>query len=139
MDDLKWVSTDGDAPPPGGVVAHGKYAGALLKRMQKLHDDELHMLSIVATRSLMVVLGNAADLPWVDGVRYCAPHETARNLWLPTLCRPTLPGDLLQTHLAQRTGAQAILLWHDPACIVPLARPAQIHQGLLHWLTRELG
>ena len=117
---------------PGGLVADGAVARQLLAQLRPLAEQVLARLRIVATRDLLVVLG--ADLPWFDGVRYCAPDPAAPTLWLPTHLAPTLAPDLLRRSLAARAGAGPVLLWNAPEHMLPLADARALTPALLDWL-----
>lgn len=125
---------------PAGLVAPRLLARALLAGLAQRDADALQGLSAVATSSMLVLLGEEAKLPWLDGVRYCAPAPEASGLWLPTGRAPALPPDLVHEALRQRTGQSQLLLWPEPAPAVVLgldgALPLQ--QKVLDWLAREL-
>src|SRR5216110_865427 len=91
-----------EAAPPAGVVALGQAAKKLLAHLQAQPEESLACLSVVAARDLLVILGRTEQLPWVDGVRFCAPDPLAPNLWLPTSTIPRLSPDLLQTAVTAR-------------------------------------
>ena len=89
---------------PAGLVAAGALLPALLAQLRQCSDEQLQVLSVVATRDLLVVLGVNQALPWIDGARYCAPSPQAPNLWTPTHLEPLLPVDLLQSNLIEQIG-----------------------------------
>lgn len=140
---LPWMprrqtAADSDTPAPRGLVAQGGVARAVLARLQALDAAQLQPLSATACRDFLVLLGPASSLPWVDGVRYCAPATTAPGLWLPTHVQPDLPADLLQAALARRVQRAPVLLWHDPEQIFPLNEAANLTTDYLQWLSRVL-
>jgi hypothetical protein len=122
---------------PAGVVAQGAVARRLMARLHGQPEESLASLAMVAAKDLLVLMGRAEQLPWVDGVRYCAPDPAAPNLWLPTLAAPTLSPDLLQSTLAARVKRAPVLLWDAPEQIMPLDRPTALNASLLEWLMRE--
>lgn len=138
MSQLNWQPRS-SAPTPGGVVADAALAGAVLALLRQRSDDSLRRLSAVATRDLLVILGPADELPWLDGVRYCAPEACAPALWLPTNTIPALPLDLVQNALLRRADSQPVLLWHAPEHILPLSRALPLTAAALDWLIGELG
>ncbi|WP_343730885.1 hypothetical protein [Duganella sp.] len=127
------------APTPAGVVAKAALAGAVLTLLRQRDADSLLRLSAVATRDLLVILGPTAELPWLDGVRYCAPEACAPALWLPTHTAPALPLDLVQDALLRRADSRPVLLWHAPEHILPLSQALPLTTARLDWLSGELG
>jgi hypothetical protein len=123
---------------PAGLVAAGRQARALLLQLQQRDDAGLKGLSLVATRDMLVLLGEAGQLPWLDGVRYCAPDPEAPALWLPTWLRPALPSDLVHAALHRRAAHGRLLLWPTPEHLLPLDGALPIDQPLLAWLAQEL-
>ncbi|MDR9836013.1 bpX5 domain-containing protein [Herbaspirillum huttiense] len=123
---------------PAGLVAAGALLPALLAQLRQCSDEQLQVLSVVATRDLLVVLGVNQALPWIDGARYCAPSPQAPNLWTPTHLEPLLPVDLLQSNLIERAGSSPVLLWHGPEQILSLAAAQTLTPQLLDWLAGQL-
>lgn len=124
-----------DPLAPAGLVAGGAVMHAVLRA---LAQGEHAALSVVATRDLLVVLGPAPALPWVDGVRYCAPTPDAPGLWLPTQWMPDLPADLVHAALQRRAAQSALLLWNDPGMVLGLDDARPVSAAVLDWLKREL-
>ena len=137
MQVLNWLERSEAALEPAGLVAVGQVARQLLLRLQEMQDHELHQLSIVTTRNLLVLIGSGDKLPWLEGARYCAPDPIARELWLPTHIAPNLPSDLLQANLATRLKRMPALLWNEPEHILPLDKPITLTSTLLTWLIKE--
>jgi hypothetical protein len=137
MPTLAWRARDA-APPPGGLVAAGAVARAVVRALACRAQQERAGLAVVATRALLVVLGPGDRLPWVEGVRYCAPAPDAPGLWLPTRMEPGLPADLVLAALRRRTNGAALLLWTAPDLLVPLDDPLPLDAGVLAWLDKEL-
>lgn len=141
MTGLAW-RTRADALAPAGLVAAGAVARALLAGLRRRLDeapDAVQGLSLVATRGMLVLRGDAGCLPWRDGVQYCAPAPGAPGLWLPTRLAPTAPADLLHTALQRRAGHAAILLWPAPELVLGLDGALPPRSDVLAWLQRELG
>lgn len=116
---------------PHALIAWGAVARRLHVRLRMLDADLLARLSATASAELLIVAGATADLPWIDGGAYAAPCDEAPGLWLPTLQRPTAPLDLLAAALAARHQRQPLLLWPEPAAVVPLDRLLPLSPALL--------
>lgn len=138
MPQLDWQPRS-SVPKPAGVVADAALAGAVLALLRQRSDDSLLRLSAVATRDLLVILGPTDELPWLDGIRYCAPDACAPALWLPTHAAPALPLDLVQDALLRRADSRPVLLWHTPEHILPLSQALPLTAARLDWLSGELG
>lgn len=149
-----------DPPTPSGVVGVGAVARALREKLRRSiadaqadADDNAPVadtkrpasspLMVAAHADLLILTGPADALPWVDGARYIAPRPDAPTLWLPTHLRPDAPLDLLAIALARKLPpAQAqssMLLWPDPAQLVPLHRALPASAAVLaridaHWV-----
>lgn len=142
---LAWVERT-DGPEPGGVVAAGPPMRALLGELRRRcqeqdqaeDKDSLRDLSLAATRDLLVLLGPASRLPWVDGLRYCAPAPGVPGLWLPTRAAPDAPAELLHAALQRRAGHAAVLLWNAPDMVLGLDGRLPVRPAVLDWLEREL-
>lgn len=136
----QWRARSGG--PASAAVAWGDAAArlhALLVR-ESAHDAAAapRRWSASAGRDVLVVLGEPASLPWVDGVAYATPCADAAALWLPTLWEPDLPGDLVARALQRLHGRQPLLLWRQPPAVVPLDRLLPVTPALLaciqeHW------
>lgn len=136
MSVLAWTAREA-ALAPSGLVCTGAATPQLLASLGRRAPAELARLSAVATRSLLVVLGANELLPWIDGVRYCAPAPAAPQLWLPTHLVPGLPADLLQANLVARAGRSPVLLWNEPEMLLPLDQATALTPALLDWLSQE--
>ncbi|NVD71840.1 hypothetical protein D0T25_13265 [Duganella sp. BJB488] len=136
MSVLAWTAREA-ALAPQGLVSTGAATPRLLAALARREPAELARLSAVATRSLLIVLGANELLPWIDGVRYCAPEPAAPQLWLPTHLAPGLPMDLLQSNLVARAGRSPVLLWNEPELLLPLDQAMALTPALLDWLSRE--
>jgi len=138
MSPLQWNARADRALDPAGLVACGPVAQRVLAVLRECSVEQLQGLSVVATRDTLVVLGSAAALPWVDGVRYCAPDATQRMLWLPTHSAPSLPLDLVLSNLIVRGARVPFLLWNEPEQVLPLDQSTPLNHARLDWLQREL-
>ena len=127
-----------DHPEPAGLVAPRPAIGALLRELRRRDPASLRELTVSTTRELLVLLGPAARLPWIDGVRYCAPVPGVPGLWLPTRLAPDAPAELLYAALQRRTGHSAVLLWDAPGLVLGLDGGLSLRQNVLDWLSWEL-
>lgn len=123
---------------PGGLVAMGPLARALLRELGLRDAAALDGLSLVATRDMLVLLGDAGKLPWLDGVRYCAPDPDVPALWMPTHLQTVLPPDLVHGAMLRRAPHARLLLWHAPQLALPLDGARAVDTALLAWLEQEL-
>lgn len=129
---IDWQWRDrADPPAPRAAVAWGRQATLLHTRLAALPPDALPTLDATAGGELLVVAGDAAALPWIDGIAYAAPCDEAPALWLPTRSEPDLPLDLLARRLQRLHGRQPLLLWPQPAAVVPLDRLMPLSPELL--------
>lgn len=132
-----WRPVD-DAPAPRAAVGHGIAAARLLARLAGLPAARRAALAATGTRDWLIVLGPADDLPWVDGVRYATPCAACPGLWLPTHCAPTVPPDLLWIALDARHRRAPLLLWPEPAAVLPLDRQLPVDDALIDALGRHV-
>jgi hypothetical protein len=118
-----WIE-ERDKPAAAGVLGWGSVARALLARARSAVEPNVKSprWQIVAHHQLLMLTGTTECLPWVDGACYAAPRPEAPNLWLPTLERPNVALDLLAAAIGRRYPQKPILLWPDPAQLVPLNR-----------------
>jgi hypothetical protein len=121
---------------PVGVAARGEAARSLARRLLAREDEALARMSGAAAPGLLVVLGESADLPWVDGAVYLGKDTAAPFLLLPTTREPAVPLPLLERAFARAAQAPpplAVLL--DPPLLASLeaARPI-LRSTLLRWL-----
>lgn len=127
---MNWHWQDEAAPPePAGVLATGAAARRLWRRAHSGLDGAAWQL--LAHGDLLLLCGDFAGLPWVEGAVYCAPRAEAAGLWLDTTRRPSAPLDLLHSAIQQRHGVGSYLLLAEPAQLVPLARLRPASAGCL--------
>ncbi len=67
-----------------GALACDAVVPRLLQRLLSADDTTLAVLRAVVAPRLVIVLGPAEALPWVDGVRYLCRAPDEPNLLLPT-------------------------------------------------------
>jgi hypothetical protein len=130
------------------AVARGDAAGALARRLLALDDDGLAALTGVAGAVgddvVCAVLGDAAALPWVDGVAYLGRDDAAPGLLLPTAVAPDVAPGLLERAVRARAGAAAAPIGVIAgeggalAALVPLGAARRFDRAqLAAWLARE--
>ena len=134
---MQWLAQE-PALAPAGAVACGRAARDLLRRLQLCAAEDRKGLRFVATADMLVLLGETGQLPWIDGIRYCAASPAAPMLWLPTLLRPGQPLELLQQRLLHEAGHGPVLLWPEPQCFIPLDAAAPLDEAALQWLAGVL-
>lgn len=138
---IRWRQRE-TALTPVGVAAVGGPARALARRL--LRDDlplPIDRLRGAAADHALVVLGEAADLPWVDGAVYLGKDVKAGSLLVPTNVAPSVPMDALERALAGRfadIAAPVVVLPADglvfsAAASLPLSR-----EKIARWLKGTL-
>lgn len=109
-------------PAPQAAVAWHATIPALLERLQQLSPQDLARLQLTGNRDVLVVSAAPEDLPWADGVGYAHSCPEAPALWLPVLWQPDVSLDLLARALHAQHKRQPLLLWPEPAAVIPLDR-----------------
>jgi hypothetical protein len=101
------------------VAAWSERATALARRAvdRRFADGAL---SAVAGDGVLLLLGAADELPWVDGAVYLGRDPAAPGLLLPTLLAPSLPADLLERALRKRFAAAG------PIAVVPRGAAVEV-------------
>ncbi len=122
---------------PIGVVGLGEVALALAERVLRGEERALSELRGIASRGLLLLLGPAESLPWVDGVSYLGRDPGAPLLLLPTRLRPDVPVDAFERALLLRDPRVrpplAVLV--DPPRLVPVEGARPLDRGRLGaWL-----
>ena len=123
---------------PVAVAAVGDRARALARRV--LRDDfacPMERLRGAATDEALVLLGEAPDLPWVDGAVYLGKDGQAGSLLVPTAMVPSVPIDALERSLLGRFAGIAppivVLPVHGLVFSAAPALPLGKNQ-IAHWL-----
>jgi hypothetical protein len=127
---------------PCACIARGPVAQALGRAVLALDAQQLARLKACAGDRLLVLFGEGADLPWLDGMTYLGRDEAAPHLLLPTNRRPDVPVDLFGRALAARVpeatkggailpDATAGLFWVSIAAAGPIDRAS-----LEAWMAR---
>jgi MoxR-vWA-beta-propeller ternary system domain bpX5 len=99
---------------PLAAAADGAARERLLHRLRELPEDRFSRLQGMAGESLLVILGAAEDLPWVDGVVYLGRSREAPSLLLPTALEPSIPEPLLERAVRRLAGRAA-----PPLAVLP--------------------
>lgn len=124
---IGWLPAE---PPlqPCAVAAVGESALRLLAWLAV--RENLGGLQGVAGADAVVVLGDAAALPWVDGVVYLGRHPQAPSVLWPTTQMPDLPVELVDRAFCARVAETdlPVAVLPDAGVLVPLAaaRPLDI-------------
>jgi hypothetical protein len=92
------------------VVARGEAARVLARRLLTRDDESLSSLSGVAGENLLLVLGEANNLPWANGALYLGRDVEAPSLFLPTTLAPDVPISLFERALQARFAQLALPL-----------------------------
>lgn len=113
--------------PARAVVAEHDVARRLASRLLTLDENTRRQLRLVVTHDLLVALGPADVLPWVDGVRYFGAEPESLAMLVPTT-RETTPSSVLVERALRRThqlpiGPFALLSFER---IVPLGRSVRV-------------
>jgi hypothetical protein len=117
------------------AAARAAAAVALATRLLARDDDALRRLAGAAAPGLLVILGDAADLPWVDGIVYLGRDPGAPALLLPTALAPDVPAPLLERALLARGGGAPLAVLLDPPALVPTGGARPLDRALLEtWL-----
>jgi len=112
---------------------------ALGKRLLDLPDEQLGQLRAVAGAEALLVLGNATDLPWCDGIAYFGREPDEPGLLLPCASSPALPAPLLARALEQRFEKQGLrrpfLVSLEPPLLLSLESARKLERAALRaWL-----
>jgi hypothetical protein len=85
--------------PPVGAFASGLVARELAESLIEMDETVLGRWSGVCTPDSLILLGEAATLPWVNGITYLGHDPLASRLLLPTNREPHVSVDLLERAL----------------------------------------
>jgi len=129
--------TDPSPPEPDGAVAWHQVARRLHARLAQLSSSTQARLLASASRDVLVVTGASADLPWVPGIAYAIRCADAPTLWRPTVLQPDVPANLLARSLRRRHSREPLLLWPEPAAVVPLDRQLPVTPELLERIAKR--
>lgn len=107
--ELRW-SPRREPLEPEAVLALGQGAGSLARRALAMPEQEQGQLRALAAPGVLVLLGPAQVLPWVDGARYLAPEPCAPGLWLPS-SQGLWPHPALVLRRLERSAPTPLALW----------------------------
>ena len=117
---------------PAAVVGFGDVAKDLARKLLASDQAKWPSLKGVAAADGIILLGEAASLPWVDGVSYLGSDERAPHLLLPTNREPNVPLDLLQQALIERSSFPPTLaLIETRNTVVSLALARELSRDVL--------
>jgi hypothetical protein len=117
------------------AAARGPAAVALAARLLARDDAALAQLEGVAGPGLLLILGAAASLPWIDGVVYLGRDPAAPSLLLPTALEPDVPLPLFELAvLARAEGAPIAVLVDPPALVLASAARPILRATLSAWV-----
>ncbi|MEM7154473.1 MAG: hypothetical protein AAF799_16620 [Myxococcota bacterium] len=124
---LRWSTrTTGEPIAPEGMLAPATVVRPLLDRLLREDDEALARLRMVASPRVAVVLGDAKDLPWIDGVIYL---RRASQVFVPSWLELELDVDVAIEALRRRAPDLALpATWiPEPGWLVSVAdaRPPQ--------------
>jgi hypothetical protein len=89
---------------PLAVAGEGAVALALARRVLSETDARLAEWSGVAGTGVLVLLGPAGSLPWVDGAVYLGRDSAAPSLLMPCALVPDVAVSMLERALLARVG-----------------------------------
>ncbi|WP_155374555.1 bpX5 domain-containing protein [Catellatospora vulcania] len=113
-------------PPldPAAVLATGTAVEALAARTRE--HPAAGRLRAAAGDGWLLVLGEAADLPWSPQVRYLGWDA---GVLMPTALRPGAPADLAAREARRRCGQELVVLLPDALLGGPMpARPLDVRR-----------
>ncbi|MFO0588730.1 MAG: hypothetical protein U0441_14365 [Polyangiaceae bacterium] len=124
---------------PRAAAGVGPVARSLAERLLSMEDRRLGELRGVTGTDVLVVLGEAESLPWVDEIVYLGVDASAPRLLLPTALGPDVPAALFENALFSRLpkerGPLAVL--PAPRRIVPVSTALHVdRRSLERWLSR---
>lgn len=99
-----------DPLAPRAVAATGSVARTLARATLSRDDDRLKALRGVAGEDVIVLLGDAEALPWVDGVVYLGVDLDAPSLLLPTALVPPAPLALFERAAVRLAGSTPVVV-----------------------------
>ncbi len=140
---VEFVGRDESIAPLTPIAAVGLELGgvaeALAKRLLALSDHELSQLRGVAGDGVLLVLGDANALPWVNGITYLGVDPRAPRLLVPTMLTPNLPIELFEQALLRDLRAEPpIAVLTAAPRLISLAAALPIDRAALQaWLARQ--
>ncbi|NTX51772.1 hypothetical protein [Myxococcus sp. CA039A] len=129
-----------EALEPLAVIGVGEVARVLARRALREDDAKLGAWRGVAGQGVLVLLGAAESLPWVDGALYLGRDSAAPSLLLPCALAPDVVASLLERALLALAGDTATPLAVLPGSfqLVSVASARPVHRPtLVAWLASE--
>lgn len=123
--------------PALAVAGVGPVARALAHRALVAEERQLGSWSGVAGPGVLVLLGETASLPWVDGAVYLGRDAAAPSLLLPCTLAPEVAPALLERALVAHSAAGTPLaVLPRSGLLVPVgAARAVAREALTAWLS----
>jgi hypothetical protein len=110
----------------------------LAQRLAARDDAALGALTGVAADALLIVIGDPAALPWVDGISYLGCDAAAPGLLLPTALAPSIPPRVLEAAVRARMEPGPVAVLTAPARLVPCGAARAIDRAqLVAWQARS--
>nr|WP_255771799.1 hypothetical protein [Microbulbifer guangxiensis] len=103
MKEFTWQERPCPLPPSGILIESDQRASAMM-RLLALDDKLLRHLRGGYCESVLVVLGEERDLPWIPGGIYLGKEMPATHLFMPTFLAPDVPVDLLGRAITNKFG-----------------------------------
>ena len=121
---------------PCGAVALEAAATRLAQYLLACPQARLDKLRGVAGTALITILGDTADLPWVEGIRYLGQDAQAPGLLLPSNRKPVLPIELLTAAIGRQTTPLTLL--DKPPRLIPLDQARPVERTIVQrWLEQH--
>lgn len=136
--ELAWTAR-GVSLAARAVAAWGSAATLLGERVAALDDATLGTLTAVAGNRVLIVMGDEAALPWIDGVIYLGRDDGASELLLPTALAPSVPAPVLEAAIKRvATKGAPIAVLPATGMLVPCGSARAIDRTVLAtWIERN--
>jgi len=121
--------------PVAAVAALSDAAAALRLRLLRCDDAQLGRLTGVAGQELLLLLGEAGDLPWVEGAVWLGRCEDAPRLLMPTSLQPSVPSAWLDQRLKKDGPQGPVALLPASSQLVPVGKARRVSRLRLEALT----
>jgi hypothetical protein len=132
---ITWQPREIPLAPVAAAAVHD-VARALAQRLMEMDDESLAQLRGAVGPQFIIVMGDAQNLPWVNGIVYLGRSPAAPSLLLPTALEPDAPVALLERAVARRLpNSQLTALLTDPFLLAPVAVAQPIARDALRtWM-----
>lgn len=136
---IKWRAREIPLPPVA-AAATGGAARLLGLRLLEWSDAQLGALRGAAGPGLLVVLGEAETLPWVDGIVYLGRDPAAPALLIPTTLEPDVPIALVERAItAGMKNASLVAVLATASLLVPASSASSIARDTLRGWVEAFG